>query len=140
MQWQKPGKENLASTAFPSIQGSVLHNIQSIGPDTTPAEIARRLVREPHSVSGLLSRMEKQGLIKRVKDLPRRNMIRVVMTKKGEEAYKFIIQRTTMHDVMSVLTKQEKKAMWDILLKLRGNSLKLAGITHDVPFPDGRIK
>jgi DNA-binding MarR family transcriptional regulator len=136
----KARERELGKHGISSIQGSVLHNIQSIGPDTTPAEIARHLVREPHSVSGLLSRMEKQGLIKRVKDLPRRNMIRVVMTKKGEEAYKFITQRTTMHDVMSVLTKQEKKVMWDILLKLRGNSLKLAGITHDVPFPDGRIK
>ncbi|MDD5191488.1 MAG: MarR family transcriptional regulator, partial [Dehalococcoidales bacterium] len=86
-----------------TIQAAVLFTIQDIGPEATPAEISRRMVREPHSISGLLSRMEKQGLIKRVKDLPKKNMVRVTLTAKGKEAYEYSTQRAAMYEIMSVL-------------------------------------
>src|SRR4030042_5989847 len=90
------GRE-LEKYGISSIQAAVLFTIQAIGAEATPAEISRRLVREPHSVSGLLNRMEKQGLITRVKDLPKRNMVRVVMTNKGREAYEQSTKRLSMH-------------------------------------------
>jgi len=64
-------------------ESAVLLVIQAIGWRATPSEISRRLLREPHSISGLLRRMEGKGLVKRVKDLDRRNLIRVTITKKG---------------------------------------------------------
>lgn len=39
-------------------------------------------------MSGLLDRMEKQGLVRKVNDLERKNPIRVAVTEKGEEAYR----------------------------------------------------
>ncbi len=131
----KAREREIAKYGVSSIQVAVLFNIQAIGQEATPAEISRRLVREPHSVSGLLSRREKQGLIKRVKDLPRRNMIRVVMTKKGAETYNLVSKWITMHKILSVLSNDEKKILWDLLQKLRDKSLKLAGIGHELPFP-----
>jgi DNA-binding MarR family transcriptional regulator len=132
----KARERELGSKAISSIQASVLTSIEAIGHETTAAKISRRLIREPHSVSGLLKRTEKQGLIKLVKDLPRRNMVRVAMTKKGEAAYKHISNRSTMREIMSALSEQEKKELGNILLRLRAKSLKLAGITHNVPLPD----
>ena len=63
-------------------QAAVLFIIQAIGEKATPAEITRWLFREPHSVSGMLSRMEKQGLVRKVKDLDGKNLVRIAMTEK----------------------------------------------------------
>lgn len=131
----KAREKELGRYGISSIQAAVLFTVQAIGSEATPAEISRRLVREPHSVSGLLVRMEKQGLIKRVKNLPRRNMVRVVMTKKGEAAYDLSTRRNTMHEIMTVLADDERKSLWDNLEKLRDKALKLAGIEHELPFP-----
>ena len=51
----------------------------------TPTEISRWLLRESHSTSCLLARMEKDGLISRTKDLDRKNLVRVTMTEKGHQ-------------------------------------------------------
>jgi len=118
-----------------TIQAAVLFTVQDIGPDATPAEISRRLVREPHSISGLLSRMEKQGLIKRVKDLPKRNMVRITLTQKGKELYEYSTQRITMHETFSAISDEEKRVLWDYLQRLRDKAFKLAGISYEMPFP-----
>jgi DNA-binding MarR family transcriptional regulator len=131
----KARDKELEKIGISGISAAVLFTVPAIGPEATPAEVSRRLVREPHSVSGLLTRMEKQGLIKRVKDLPRRNMIRIVLTKKGEEAYKLSSKRLMMHEIFAELSDREKKNLWDLLQKLRDKSLKLAGIGHELPFP-----
>ncbi|MDD5191225.1 MAG: MarR family transcriptional regulator, partial [Dehalococcoidales bacterium] len=89
----KARERELEKHGISSIQAAVLFTIQDIGPEATPAEISRRLVREPHSISGLLSRMEKQGVIKRAKDLPKRNMVRISLTAKGRELYQYSTQR-----------------------------------------------
>ena len=62
-------------------------NGKAINGPATPAQISRWLFREPNTVSALLDRMEKQGLVKKIKDLEKKNLIRVVITEKGEEAY-----------------------------------------------------
>lgn len=131
----KAREKELAQAGISSIQAAVLFTMQAIGEAATPAEISRRLVREPHSVSGLLSRMQKQGLIKKVKDLPRKNMVRVTMTEKGLAAYRISKERASMHTIMSILSEIDKKELWDKLEKLRDKALKLAGIGYILPFP-----
>jgi DNA-binding MarR family transcriptional regulator len=131
----KARERELEKYGISSIQAAVLFTIKAIGPEATPAEISRRLVREPHSVSGLLNRMQKQGLIKRVKDLPKRNMVRVVMTQKGEEAYLQSTKRLSMHETISVLSDEERNQLWNSLEKLRDRAMKLAGIGYELPFP-----
>jgi len=44
-------------------QSAVLFYIRAIGDKATPAEISRGLFRESNSISEILGRMEKQGLL-----------------------------------------------------------------------------
>ena len=39
-------------------------------------------------MSGLVNRMEQRGLVQRKKNLAKKNLVRVIVTKKGEEALK----------------------------------------------------
>jgi DNA-binding MarR family transcriptional regulator len=91
----------------------------------TPIEIARQLLKDTHSITQLLVRMEKRGLVKRVKDLPRRNMIRVVLTPKGQLAFKQTNGDKTIPKIMSALTPDEKQQFEVILDKLREKTMKI---------------
>ena len=63
-------------------QAAVMLITQNIGYKATPSEISRWLLREPHTVTDLLNRMEKKGLLTKTKDLDRKNMIRVALTER----------------------------------------------------------
>jgi len=51
-------------------KSTLLFVIQLIGDKSTPAQISRRIFLESHSVSELLSRMEKEGLVRKNKGFP----------------------------------------------------------------------
>ena len=131
----KARARELQQYGISSIQAAVLFTIQAIGDSATPAEISRRLIREPHSVSELLSRMEREGLIKRVKDLPRKNQVRVLITDKGRQAYEQSTEREAIHRIMSVLSEEEHQQLRSCLEKLRDEALRQVGIRHKPPFP-----
>ena len=105
-------------------QAAVFNAIVTIGEKVTPADISRWLFREPHSISEFLKRMERKGFLKRVKDLERKNMVRVVLTEKGEEAYRDSIKLESMHKIMATLSKKERENLGTILKKLINASLE----------------
>ena len=123
-----------------TIKASALFIIDSIGNEATPAEISRWILRRPHSVSGLLDRMEKDGLIKKTKNLHKKNLVRVTITPKGRQAYNISLKRKTINQVLTALTDDERKELYSFLDRLRNKSLKVAGITHKPPFPPPAAK
>jgi DNA-binding MarR family transcriptional regulator len=116
-------------------QSAVLFIIKSIGENATPAEISRRLFRKPHSVAGILDRMEEQGLIKKSKDLERKNMIRVSITEKGEKAYSQCSKREAPSKLFSALSVRERRALESSLRKLRTAALEEIDWKEELPFP-----
>jgi len=118
-----------------AMQDAVLVIINAIGDATTPAEISRRLVRQPATISGLLDRMEKAGLVERVKDMPRRNWVRVKITKKGQQVYKQSLKRKSIHQIMGCLSEEEHKQLTSTLLKLRTKAAKVLNYKQKITFP-----
>jgi len=105
------------------IQSGVLVMLKTSAEPPSPAQIARWLLREPHSVSALLDRMEKGGLIKRTKDSVRKNVIRVALTEKGEEAYSTVLEMKSIREILSCLSAKEKRNLRTYSEKLRSNAL-----------------
>ena len=118
-----------------AMQAAVLFIINSIGEEAIPAEISRWLLRKPATVSGLLDRMEKARLIERVKDLPRKNLVRVRLTEKGRQAYKQSLKREAIHKTMSCLSEEERKQLASILVKLRKRVTEVLRHREEIPFP-----
>ena len=116
-------------------QAAVLFVIKAIGYRATPAEIARWLVREPHTVSSMLSRMERQGLVTKASDLHRKNIVRVALTEKGEQAYSDSEKRETIRRVSSSLSEKERQQLWSYLETIRNRALKELGTDQQPPFP-----
>ena len=118
------------------MQAAILFIIQAIGSEATPAEIARWLLRRPNTISDILERMERQGLIGKTRDLDRKNMIRVTMTEKGRQAYDDSRKLESIHRILSCLSKEERQHLRSCLEKLRDEALKPSTTSiRQVPFP-----
>jgi DNA-binding MarR family transcriptional regulator len=101
----------------------------------TPTNISRQLFWEPHTVSAQLKIMEKKGLIRRVHDLGRHNLIRVEVTDKGLEAFRQSSHYKSTRKAMSALSKEEQVQLWMLVAKIRQNTMKMLGLSDRNLFP-----
>ena len=99
-------------------EAGVLFYVHALGGRATPAEISRCLFKKPHGISTLISRMEKEGLVKKANDLERKNLLRVEMTEKGQQAYNHASERAVIHRIMSSLSEGERQQISSCLEKL----------------------
>ena len=113
----------------------MLFTVLRLKGQATPAAISRQLFWELHSVSEQLTRMEAKGLIRKVRDLGRRNLIRAEVTEKGVKVYHKSSRRRSRREIMSVLTKEEQLQLWELLAKLREKALHELGVPGSDPFP-----
>ncbi len=119
-------------------QSSVLIVLEELDRKATPAEVSKWVFREPHSVSNFLKRMERDGLIKRVKDLKRKNMIRIEITEKGREAVHDAKEIESIHKIMAVLSEEEHRQLMAIMQKLWDKALEELWIENRPIFPSSR--
>ena len=106
--------QNLSAPA-----AEILFLVDAMGENVTPAKITRMMLREPHSVSGLLVRMEGHGFIKRVKNMERKNLIRITLTAKGEKALKQVMKLESTTDIIARLSLEQQKQLKTTLTALK---------------------
>ena len=90
-----------------------------------PEEISRLIFRDSQSVSGLLNRMERDGLVRRVPKRKGRPFTEVKMTAKGQELRNQAKERDLAHisNIMSCLSAEEIKQLTQLLRKIRQSVL-----------------
>lgn len=114
--WAKKMEEiNLSPEKF-----LVIHELFCLGGESTPHAIARRVIFEANTISAILSRMEKDGYVTKTKDLGKKHMVRVKLTKKAIDVYPkalAMVQERTK-GAMAGITKAEKKRMLKYLVKV----------------------
>jgi DNA-binding MarR family transcriptional regulator len=116
-------------------ESAVMWIVKTLDGPVTPSEISRWLFRKPHTVFALLKLMQKQGLVEKVKDLERKNMVRVVLTKKGEETYKLAMERREIvPEIISSLPREERAKLRASLQMLRQKAFEQIGERTDL-FP-----
>jgi DNA-binding MarR family transcriptional regulator len=108
-------------------EAGITYRVHALGNQSTPAEISRWLLREPHTVSAVIKRLEKEGIVRKVKDLERKNMIRVELTDKGLELLKRASKRETIHRILSALSLEEQKLLQSLLGKIRNRAIEEIG-------------
>lgn len=127
------GEAELSKWNISLMQGWTIFTIKAIGERATPAEIARWLGREPHTVSSLLSRMVVQGLVVKEKSLDKKNLVRIRLTEKGEQLYHEAIGMKPMHDIISVLNSEDHQQLKSLLGKLRDKAQQNLGRKYKLP-------
>lgn len=116
-------------------QVGLLFVVQALGNKATPAALSRHILRQPHTVSALVDRMAKRGLVKKVKDLDRKNLVRVVMTEKGQKTYDLSTKRGPIHRIFATLTPEERQEFRETLEKLLAKSRKEIGLDKEEILP-----
>ena len=106
------------------VQAYMLYMIQAMGNATTPAELSRFVYQQRNSVSDILKRMEKQGLITKSKSTGRNGRVLVRMTEKGSKALQLSKQREHLHNIMSVLNREKKQQLESVLELLRDRAIE----------------
>ena len=106
-------------------RATLLLAVQSLGDRATPVAIGKWILRERHSVSELISKMERDGLVEKIWDLDRRNRVRVVLTPKGLEIYRKSVERESLHRIMSSLSEADFDRLRVSLQKLRTKALNI---------------
>ena len=95
-----------------------LFAIKELGDKATPNEIAKIVHRKPHSISVMLQRMEKNGLINKNKAPNGGNRVIATLTREGEHAFKMSIKRESLHRIFSALTNTQREQLKDCLKTL----------------------
>ena len=101
----------------------------------TPAALSRRLFLEPHTVSELINRMRKKGLVTKEKDTKRGNVVRISITEKGQEVCKQAMGQDLIHGFMSALTGEQRDKLRESLTILYAEALKELGIEGEELLP-----
>jgi len=112
-------------------QASLLFMVQALENKATPTALSRYLLRQPHTLSALVDRTAKRGLVRKVKDLDRKNLVRVEITEKGLKAYEQSSRRGPVHRVMGELTPEEKKKFRQYLEKIYAQARREIGMDLD---------
>ena len=113
-------------------QADTLFCVQVLNDEATLNTLSRCMIREHHTVSALINRMESKGLVnKAIPATNRKTSTKVKLTKKGKRAYKVAADRKSVHRTMSVLSAEEKVQLRRILEKLRHDALKELAVVYD---------
>ena len=101
-------------------QWRVLMSIKARGP-LRPVDIASLLERGPNTISQLVDRMVKAGLVRRTRDKKDRRAVFVSMTDKGKEAIEpaFPAGWEFFHKLLSPLSYDDRRALADMLETLK---------------------
>jgi DNA-binding MarR family transcriptional regulator len=107
-------------------QHSVLMAIRYMQTPVTPTDVANWLDRNPNGISMLIDRMEKDGLVKRIRDLRDRRSVRLEITEKGNE----ILNEATfvgwqlIEKILSSVQENELLLLTDLLEKIRSKAFE----------------
>jgi DNA-binding MarR family transcriptional regulator len=112
------------------VQSYILFVIKALGNETTPSHISEYVYQQRSSISDILNRMVKQGLIKKANKASGNKRVIVTLTDKGEKALKLSKNREYLHKVMSSLTDEEKQQLESAMEILRDAAINELAITQ----------
>ena len=99
----------------------------------TPTLLANNLFLEPHSISELVDRMQKKGLVEKTKDKNKGHVVRISLTDQGKTLAAELVQMDFIRDLMSSLTAEQRQQLWTCLTVLFRTTLKELGVESDIP-------
>jgi len=119
----KARQNELREVGIPMTHSEALWALKVLDGPVTPAMIGRMLSRRHQTVSELLRRMEKEGLVELSKSPGKKGRVNVTLTEKGEEAARLAWEREdVVAYILSCLQPEERENFIGYLTRLRSNS------------------
>ncbi|KSV18883.1 hypothetical protein DA01_07840 [Dehalococcoides mccartyi] len=80
----KKYQKQLKKVGLPGEYFAILHEISCLQGEATPHAVARTMIFEPHTISTNISKMEREGLVTKTKNMKYKHMVRIEITDKGK--------------------------------------------------------
>lgn len=120
------------------IATGLLYILKASAEPVTLGELSRWLFRKPHSISELVTRMAKQGLVTKTADPQKKKGVRVSITEKGDQILsQYMEEMQVIRRVMSSLSEEETKYFKACLEKIRKSVIEELVLSAQKPFPWG---
>jgi DNA-binding MarR family transcriptional regulator len=123
-------KLELAQYEILPVQSYILFVIKALGNETTPSKISEYVYQQRSSISDILNRIVKQGLINKINKVKGNKRVIVSLTPEGENALKLSQNRKYLHKLMSSLTMEEKQQLESTMEILRDAAVNELAITQ----------
>ena len=120
----------LAQYGLTPEQAYVLDILNANGGSTTMGQIADMTLRPHHTISTLIERMAKHGLLEKRRTPQDRRSYEIVVTAKGDELFRKV-KRKSIEMAFSTLSKEDKRLLSSILKRLLSRSYELSGKQFD---------
>jgi DNA-binding MarR family transcriptional regulator len=114
-------------------QVKVMHMLAQGNGGMTLGELASATVRELNSISTLISRMQKKGLVRKVKK-PGDDKAYITLTDKGKDIYNNTVTEQSIYLIFDSLSDEEKNELSVLLQKLQSKARSLLGLDYKPPF------
>lgn len=115
-------------------QAGVLYCVTRLGSRATPARISRWMLRKRNSLTEVLARMERQGLISRARATEGKDLVRITLTKRGKALYRLSDKRSRIYHILAALSPEQREQLKLPLKALRERAFKQIGISHESLF------
>jgi len=115
-------------------QFTVLAAVKQIGPPAGIIEIAKWIGRSPNSISMIIDRMVKAGLVKRTRDRIDRRVVNVTPTTKAEDSFRQAIPAgwEFIQTIISPLSQADRHTLARLLETIRYEAFKYLNPTEDI--------
>jgi DNA-binding MarR family transcriptional regulator len=114
-------------------QVRVLNMLSREDRPVTLDELGNWTVKELNSVFALVNRMEKKGLVKKIKNGDDLKTY-VTLTEKGSILYHKKVTERSIHLIFGKLTEEQRKQLESTLSEVRDNTRELLGMNFKPPF------
>lgn len=99
-------------------QANTLFIMYNLGHQATLNELAELSNREINTLSDQMARMEKDGLVKKVRASRKSTLLKFELTEKGIIAYENTREIVSVKSIMSVLSEEERQQLISMLKKI----------------------
>jgi DNA-binding MarR family transcriptional regulator len=99
-------------------QAYILFILSNLGHKATLTELAKHCDRGLNTLSIQMSKMEKDGLVKKAREVPKSTLLSFELTEKGMEIFKKSAEQKADRAIMSVLSEDERQELINMLQKI----------------------
>jgi DNA-binding MarR family transcriptional regulator len=130
---QKAVNMELAQYQMTLSQVKVMHLLATNKEPLTLNQLAELCIRELNSITTLISRMQKKGLVQKVKNSGD-NRTYVTLTDKGLDIYNNTVTERSIILIFDILSDEEKQQLGSLLSRLQKKARSLLGLDYVPPF------
>ncbi len=114
-------------------QVKILDTLVRSNGELSLGQLSDGTVKELNSVSALVTRMTKKGLVRKFRK-PGDGKIYVAITENGQEVYENTVTEKSIHLIFDALSKTEEHQLQALLRKLHQQARTLLGLDYKPPF------